>query len=77
VGSEALAEAKRGGLARAWHFLTVEVPGEVRKVTWPTWPELKKATAIIVVFVSVLGLVIGWLDVLLQYVLVSLLARIF
>ncbi len=50
---------------------------EVRKVTWPTWEELKKATTVIVIFVAVLGLVIGWMDWLLQQIFVVGVAKLF
>src|SRR5260370_40790111 len=36
----------------SWDFVTVQVPAEMRKITWPTWEELKKATGVIIVFVS-------------------------
>jgi preprotein translocase subunit SecE len=71
-----LAREERGKLARAVDFLR-DVQTELKKVTWPTWPELKKATTVIIVFVFVLGIAIGWFDVLLQFVLVRLVARLF
>ena len=71
-----LAREERGKLARAVDFLR-DVQVELKKVTWPTWPELKKATTVIIVFVFVLGIAIGWFDVLLQFVLVRLVARLF
>ncbi|MGH7646274.1 MAG: preprotein translocase subunit SecE [Gemmatimonadales bacterium] len=77
MAADAVATTERGWAIRAWHFLHEEVPVELRKVTWPTWPELKKATWIILAFVLALGLAIGWLDVLLQFVLVKLVARMF
>src|SRR5204863_89157 len=56
---------------------TVQVPAEVRKVTWPSWDELKKATGVIVVFVIFLGVLIGLMDSVLQLVLVSAVANLF
>ena len=44
---------------------------EMEKVTWPTRPELLKATRMIVVLSIVLGLAIGLLDWLLQKILVD------
>ena len=76
MGSESLASGQRGRLARLIAFFQ-DVRAEIRKVTWPTWPELKKATTVIVVFVFIMGLAIGWFDVLLQFVLVKLVARLF
>jgi len=67
----------QGWLRRAWDFVTVQVPAEVRKVTWPSWDELKKATGVIVVFVIFLGVLIGVMDSLLQLVFVSAVASLF
>ena len=44
---------------------------ELGKVTWPTQDELIKATRMIVVLSIVLGLAIGWMDLLLNLVLVD------
>jgi preprotein translocase subunit SecE len=76
VTTEALATAKRSWVVRAVDFLR-DVRGEIRKVTWPTWDELKKATGVIIVFVAALGLLIGFMDSLLQFVLVSSIAKLF
>ena len=77
MATDAVTAPQPGRASLAWHFLRVDVPAELRKVTWPTWPELKKATWIILAFVIALGLAIGWLDVLLQFILVKLVARMF
>ncbi len=47
------------------------VRAELEKVTWPTRPELIKATRMIVVLSIVLGIAIGLLDWLLQKILVD------
>ena len=73
----ALEPPRQGWLRRAWDFVTVQVPAEVRKVTWPSWDELKKATGVIVVFVIFLGVLIGIMDSLLQLVFVSAVATLF
>ena len=67
----------QGWLRRAWDFVAVQVPAEVRKVTWPSWDELKKATGVIVVFVIFLGVLIGVMDSLLQLIFVSAVASLF
>ena len=46
------------------------VRSELRKVTWPTRPELMKATRMVVILSLVLGIAIGLLDWLLQLILV-------
>jgi preprotein translocase SecE subunit len=56
-------------------FLTA-VRAEMGKVTWPTPDELTKATRMIVILAVVLGVLIGWLDLLLNLVLVEWLARL-
>jgi preprotein translocase subunit SecE len=76
VATEALAGPARGRLGRLADFLR-EVRNEIRKVTWPTWDELRKATLVIVVFVAVLGIVIGLMDTTLQFLLVKTVARLF
>ncbi len=73
----ALEPPGQGWLRRAWEFVTVQVPAEVRKVTWPSWDELKKATGVIVVFVIFLGVLIGVMDSLLQLIFVSAVANLF
>ena len=50
-------------------FLTA-VQAEVKKVSWPTRPELIKATRMVVILSLVLGIAIGLLDWLLQLILV-------
>ena len=66
----------RGRIARFAQFLR-EVRNELRKVTWPTFDELKKATTVIIAFVVALGLFIGLLDSALQAVFVTLVAKLF
>jgi len=81
VATGALASPKGPASRASWvvrvaEFLR-EVRGEIRKVTWPTWEELKKATTVIVIFVALLGLLIGWMDWLLQQIFVVLVAKLF
>ncbi len=76
VATEALAPAKRSWVARVTDFLR-DVRGEIRKVTWPTWEELKKATGVIIVFVIFLGFLIGLMDTVLQFVFVTSVAKLF
>ena len=68
------AVAEPSGPAR-WVAATVgflrSVRGELIKVTWPTKDELVNATRMIVVLSILLGLAIGWLDWLLNLILVD------
>jgi preprotein translocase SecE subunit len=65
-----------GRIARFIQFLR-DVRNELRKVTWPSFDELKKATTVIVIFVTVLGIAIGLMDSFFQFVFVKLVARLF
>jgi preprotein translocase SecE subunit len=64
-----------GFVHRTAAFL-VAVREELRKVTWPTRPELIKATRMIIVLSILLGLTIGLMDWLLQLILVEGIARL-
>jgi preprotein translocase SecE subunit len=64
-----------GWFHRTAGFL-VSVRDELKKVTWPTRPELTKATRMIIVLSIILGLTIGLLDYLLQLILVEGVARL-
>src|SRR2546426_9528433 len=76
VATEALASTGRSWLGRGVEFLR-GVQGETRTVTWPTWEEVKKATTVIVIFVALPGLVIGWMDWLVQQSFVAAWAKLF
>ncbi len=54
-----------------------EVRGEVKKVTWPSVEELKKSTVVIVIFVIIIGLIIGLMDWLFSILLISFVGRLF
>jgi preprotein translocase subunit SecE len=56
-------------------FLTA-VREEMRKVTWPTRDELIKATRMIIVLALALGVAIGLMDWVLQFILVEGVARL-
>jgi len=64
-----------GWAARTTGFLT-SVRDELKKVTWPTRPELVKATRMIIVLSIILGLTIGLMDYVLQLILVEGVARL-
>jgi preprotein translocase subunit SecE len=48
-----------------------EVVTEMRKVTWPDREQLKDTTIKIIIFVLLIGAVLGLLDVVLQLILVQ------
>jgi preprotein translocase subunit SecE len=76
VSTEALTAAEPGFFKRLIIFLR-DVRAEIGKVTWPSRDEIRKATIVIVIFVTALGLVIGLMDTILQFILVRMVARIF
>jgi preprotein translocase subunit SecE len=49
-------------LARTRDF-TVEVAEELKKVTWPDWPQLKNATIVILVFCAIVAIIIKVMDI--------------
>ena len=65
--------AKSGALAFA--MFVSEVKAEVLKITWPTKDDLKKATIVVMAFVVVVALIIGTMDIVLQWLLVRLPSR--
>jgi preprotein translocase subunit SecE len=66
-----------GGFAQSVAAYLRDVRAEVRKVSWPTWDDLRRTTMVIIVFVIVIGLIIGLMDVISSWVLIDLLGRIF
>jgi preprotein translocase subunit SecE len=54
-------EAERNMLQRALNFVR-EVWVELKKVTWPTFDELKSSTAIVIVVVFILAVFTGIVD---------------
>lgn len=58
-------------LARQTVVFVSEVNGEVRKVTWPDRQQLKNATGVIILFVVVVAILIGLMDIILQGILVK------
>ena len=65
----------KSGSTTFMQFLT-DVSGEVKKITWPTRDDLRKATMVILLFVTVVAVVIGTMDIVLQWLLVRLPSRI-
>ena len=52
------------------------VRSELQKVTWPAREELVRATKMIVILTVLLGVLIGWMDWLLNAILVTGIARL-
>ena len=74
----AKAQEQQGFLGRARDAVVNfyrETVGELRKVVWPTWPEARNLTSIVLVVIVVMSLVLGgfdWLFAQLIRLLVSL-----
>lgn len=54
-----------------------DVRAEVRKVTWPSWEDLRKSTVVIIIIVIVIGIIIGLMDFLFAKLLIDFLGRAF
>lgn len=48
---------------------TTEVVDEIKKVTWPDWPQLKNSTLVVIVFVVIVSLIIFLMDLVVRNVL--------
>ncbi len=53
------------------------VMAEMRKVTWPDFPQVRSATIAIIIFVLLLGLFITLLDFVLQGILIKAIPNLF
>jgi len=65
-------EVSRPGLGTRMVTFYHDVIAEMKKVTWPDRPQLQSATIQIIIFVLLLGALIGLVDVALQFLLVRL-----
>jgi preprotein translocase subunit SecE len=54
-----------------------EVRVELRKVSWPTWEDLRKSTGVIIIFVILVGIIIGIMDFVFSKLLIDVLGRAF
>ena len=68
---------RAGGVARSVVTFYNDVVAEMRKVTWPDFPQVRQATIAIIIFVLVLALCITILDYILSSLLVRLIPSLF
>ena len=54
-----------------------DVVAEMKKVTWPDWPQVRQLSIGVIVLALVVGAVIGIMDVLFQQVLVKWIPSLF
>jgi preprotein translocase subunit SecE len=64
------------GWARSAAGFAGEVRAEVQKITWPGREELRRATLVILAFVAFVAVLIGLMDIVLQYLVVTLPGRL-
>ena len=55
-------------MARSTGVFVGDVNSEVRKVTWPDRQQLKNATGVIILFVVIVAILIGLMDLILQLI---------
>lgn len=49
---------KQNGIQRYF----TETSGELRKVSWPTWPEARQLTILVIIVMVVIGIFLGLVD---------------
>ena len=59
-------------LAREFVAFLKDVQGEVQKITWPDKLQLRNATLVILGFVTLVAVLIGAMDLILQWLVVTL-----
>ena len=47
---------------------------ELRKVTWPTWPETRKSTIAVLGFVAIMAVILGLIDLGLSHLVKTILS---
>jgi preprotein translocase subunit SecE len=50
---------------------------EIRKVSWPSWDDLRRSTVVIIIIVVLVGAIIGLMDLLFQWILIDVFSRLF
>jgi len=54
-----------------------DVRAEIRKVTWPTWADLRRTTVVVTIFVIVIGIIIGIMDRISSLLMIDWFPRLF
>jgi preprotein translocase subunit SecE len=52
-----------------------QVRSEVRKISWPSWDDLRKSTIIITILVIIVGIIIGIMDAVFSKILIDWFGR--
>jgi preprotein translocase, SecE subunit, bacterial len=74
--ADAVASPSPGMVTRLVDFYH-GVMAEMRKVTWPDWPQVRSATIAIIIFVLLIALFITILDFALQGILIKAIPSLF
>jgi preprotein translocase subunit SecE len=64
-----LAEKDRGRKPNAIQLFFRETMGELRKVSWPTWPEAWQLTGLVLTVMVIIGALLGATDALARVLL--------
>lgn len=54
-------KGKKQNFIQTWYRETV---GELRKVSWPTWPEARRLTGLVLLVMVIMGIILGGVDLL-------------
>jgi preprotein translocase subunit SecE len=57
-----LAEREKSKKSNAIQSFFRETTGELRKVSWPTWPEARQLTLLVLAVMVVMGIILGITD---------------
>jgi preprotein translocase subunit SecE len=57
-----LAEKDKSRKPNAIQSFFRETTGELRKVSWPTWPEARQLTGLVLLVMVVMGIILGLTD---------------
>ena len=68
-----MAEKDRSKKPNAIQSYFRETTGELRKVSWPTWPEARQLTYLVLVVMVAMGILLGLTDAVARAVLDALL----
>jgi preprotein translocase subunit SecE len=68
-----LAEKDRSKKPNAIQSFFRETTGELRKVSWPTWPEARQLTYLVLVVMVAMGILLGLTDAIARAALDALL----
>ena len=57
-----MAEKEKSKKPNAIQLFFRETTGELRKVSWPTWPEARQLTGLVLLVMAVMGIILSLTD---------------